>query len=319
MTALNTSLENRLAPKQIGSSDGILMLFLGAAWLASVWPGMVNIFKEAMTNEEASHILLVPLIAAYIGFQRKALIAQTPLSIRWPGVFISLLGVGLSEYGYVQYFKSVEQLGYLVVGLGMVVIALGWRILLPLWPVLVVMLFLIPVPGRIRAEIAIPLQAWTAQITEYILLGFGIDLYRLGNVLHVNGQPVGIAEACNGARMVYAVFLVCYSYALTSSMRPWAQVCLLVLSPAIAIGCNIARVIPTVLMYGFSSEQAAGVFHDLAGWGVIALAFGVIHVIAKLGIWLGLPIQNQSEEQQHRKPVPGRTDSGAHLESPAEA
>ena len=280
--------------RSIKNPDNIDIAFLIAviiAWVAAIWLGLVEIAQEAVTNEEASHILLVPLIAGYIIWQRRDAFVQLSASSRWPGLIMMCGGIALSEYGYTSYYKAVEEFGYLIIGLGAIIVAVGWRALLPFWPAIVVMVFVIPVPGRIRAEIAIPLQAWTAEISESLLKTAGFNIHRAGSILYINDQPVGIAEACNGARMVYAVFLVCYAYAMTSSMKSWAKVSILFFSPLVAIACNVLRVIPTVLMYGFSSKDAAGIFHDLAGWGVIVIAFGAIHLLVMLGGWLGLPIQ----------------------------
>jgi exosortase len=144
------------------------------------------------------------------------------------------------------------------------------------------LLFMVPVPGRIRHMIAGPLQQASAAATEWLLVLFGAPVERSGNVLVINGADVAIAEACNGMRMVAALALVSYAFVFSVPMRSWARILLLTLTPVVAILANVLRLVPTSLLYGYSSADTANLFHDIAGWGVL--------LVALLALWLALQL-----------------------------
>ena len=48
----------------------------------------------------------------------------------------------------------------------------------------------------------------------------------------------------------------------------------------IALFCNVARLVPTALFYGYVSTDRAKWFHDLSGWIMRPIALGLLlHVI----------------------------------------
>jgi exosortase len=152
------------------------------------------------------------------------------------------------------------------------------------------LLFLIPVPGRVRGVIAVPLQQVTADVTAFLLELMALPVEHRGNLLIVNGAEVAVAEACNGMRMVAAMALISYAFVFSAPMRFWARAVLLAASPVIAVLVNVVRLIPTSLLYGYSSQDTADLFHDLAGWGVLALALGGMWGLLALLRYLELPL-----------------------------
>ena len=60
--------------------------------------------------------------------------------------------------------------------------------------------------------------------------------------------------------------------------------------PLIALIVNVIRLIPTVLMYGYSTEDRAQLFHDISGWAMLVLAIGMLWSFLGLLRWLEVPI-----------------------------
>ena len=90
------------------------------------------------------------------------------------------------------------------------------------WPAFLVLVFLVPVPGFLRQELALPMQTITAQATQSVAELFGMNVERWGNTLAVNGTQIAVAEACNGMRMVFTLILVSFTFAF---ITPSARVC----------------------------------------------------------------------------------------------
>jgi exosortase len=124
--------------------------------------------------------------------------------------------------------------------------------------------------------------AATAQTTQAILDILGVAVTRSGNVLTINTVDVGIAEACNGLRMVFTLCLVSFAFAFGSPLRRPVQVLIIVATPAFAILCNVVRLAPTVWLYGTTPTGFADGFHEISGWVMLVVAFLMLYGTTKL-------------------------------------
>jgi exosortase len=157
-------------------------------------------------------------------------------------------------------------------------------------PAFAVLAFLVPIPGAIRQAISIPLQTATASVTEAILDLCGVPLTRSGNVLKINGMDVAVAEACIGMRMVFALLLVAYAFAFSIPLRNTTRFFLLLFSPAAALFCNVLRLIPTTLIYGYMDRSFGDDFHDWSGWLMLPVAFFLLMGVVKALKWALIPV-----------------------------
>ena len=246
---------------------GLVGLAIMATW--SVW---VEIYEKALRNEEDSHILLALPIAAWLLWLRRGRLRSCPPQWSWAGPLTIVLGVALERFGIHQAIEIARHGGSVLIVVGAAMTVLGVRFVLQFLPVFAALVFLIPVPGRIRQEIAIPLQNITAQASQFILDIFGVPSLRSGNELVINGHAVAIAEACNGMRMVAALALISFAFIFSVPMRNKVRLMILAVAPLIAVLVNILRLVPTVLFYGYANPSAADVFHEISGWAGLAMA-----------------------------------------------
>ena len=144
--------------------------------------------------------------------------------------------------------------------------------------------------GCFRQKIARPLETGTAHIAQSILDIMGIETELSGNSLSINGVPVTIAEACNGMRMVFPLFLIAYGFSFGLPLRNTVRFLVLLASPLTAIICNVIRTLPLIWLYGYASRQIANRFHDYSGWLMLPIAFLLLLGIIKLMKWAMLPV-----------------------------
>jgi exosortase len=194
----------------------------------------------------------------------------------------------LAHWGYNGPRQSPFHLGAVLVLLGCVWTCLGTAVLRSVWPAVLVMAFLVPVPGMARQRISLPLEQVTAAITAHVLHWFELPVTRQMNQISINHVPVTVAEACNGLRMLFPLFLIVYVFVFTVPLRPWVRWVLILTSPISAIACNVARLMPTVLLYGYAPRAWAQRFHDYSGWAMVPIAFvalmGVVRVLRMMGL-----------------------------------
>ena len=264
-----------------------LMLLIG---VAAQWSSWKDIWRIAVSDEESSQIFLVPIVAAYLVWVRRARFRHTQPAPSWIGPVIVVLGSTIGLIGDNFAYQAFEHLGAVVVAVGCVVSVLGKEFLGNFLPVFSVLVFLIPVPPTFRQYISIPLERITAILTQEVLDVLGVAVERSGNLLSINGTNVTIAEACNGLRMVFALTLVCYMYAFGEPLRWYVRLLVLVASPVAGIACNLVRLVPTVWFYGNMPPNIAELFHDVSGWAMLVVAFLLLMAIISLLRWALVPV-----------------------------
>ncbi len=274
-------------PWQGRLAGAVALTLLGVIACADAWLDMLLIAKM---DEEASHLWLVPLVAAWLVFSRKEVLPATPLRSTLLGPAIVLLGGVMNWYGFYYFTQAAWHGGAVLVAIGCFLTLMGWRLAWQLLPAFAVLLFLVPVPGMIRQEIAIPLQSISATITRFLYELVGLTITQTGNQLHFNGQPILIAEACNGMRMVFALLLVSYAIAFSAPYRLPVRILLILLSPLLAIVCNVIRLVPTVYLYG-QSQEWGDLFHTVSGWAMVVVAYVLVMGVLGALRWLDVPLE----------------------------
>jgi len=271
-------------------SDGVLLVSLAALAIVAARDIWTNIFTIGFGDEEQSHIIIAPIVVVWLAWLRRDRLRLTPHAPSLFGPLVIALGYLLSAHGFRVGLDLFWHSGAIVMLIGAVLTVTGPAVLWRFLPAVIALGFLLPVPGRIRRPIANVLQDASARATEFLLDIFAVPVVRSGNLLTINDYEVAIAEACNGMRMVAALALVSFAFVFSVPMRWNIRILILLISPVIALIVNVIRLIPTVLMYGYTSEDLAQLFHDISGWAMLVLAIGMLWSLLGLLRWLEVPI-----------------------------
>ena len=263
------------------------LVAVGIAVTAHAW---VDITRIALRDEESSHIFLVPIIAAWLVWVRRARFRYCRPGPSIVGPIFIATGWLFSWIGYNHAVQSFWHGGTVLVTIGCFLTVAGHEVFLRFLPAFMVLIFLIPIPGMARQQVSIPLQTATAGVTQFLFDFFGFEIERTGNVLRINGIDVAIAEACNGMRMVLALVLVSFAFAFGTPLRHYARLLVLIVSPVSAIACNVIRLLPTVWMYGYYPMPMATRFHDITGWVMLPIAFLLLMAVIRLLRWAMIPV-----------------------------
>lgn len=263
---------------------------VGASVLIN-WEPWKNILQIGMSDEESSHILLVPAVVAWIVWVRRERLRNCRPGKRWVGVLLIALGWLISTVGYRYDIRSFWHGGPVVMLAGCILVAFGRDLLMRFAPAFIALLFLVPMPSSIRQRLAVPLQNYTAKITQVSCETLGMNVSQAGAMLTINGQDVAIAEACNGTRMVFTLLYVAYTFAFITPLHGSVRLLILVLSPLLALVCNVIRLVPTVWFYGNFSPETADTFHDISGWVMLVVGFLLLLGVLRLLQWALVPIR----------------------------
>jgi exosortase len=263
--------------------------------VAVTWKAWADIYHIATTDEEADHVLLVPLVALWMLWARRVRFRYCKPTFTMLGPIIVALGWLISSYGFYYGIGTFWHGGSVLVVLGCIVSVLGKHAIFRFLPVVAVLIFLIPVPGEVRLRVAIPLQNWTAQIEQQLFHVLNVEVARSGNQLWYNGKPIDIIEKCNGLRMVFGLILVGYAFSFSLPLRNWVRFLILAISPLAAILCNLIRILPTVWIYGSPSlAHQADRFHLYSGWLMLLVALLILLGILRIMKWAMIPVMRFS-------------------------
>jgi exosortase len=252
---------------------GLALAAAGVLAGRQVWADILGIVTH---DPEASHVLLAPLMLAWLVWTRRGTLAAVELRGRLWGPVLLVMGWALSWVGFYHALQLFWHLGAVLILIGSVVTVCGVAPLRRLAPVLVGMVFLVPFPGTLRRALAVPLQTISAGVTQQCFAFFGAPVTRTGSVLHLHGADIAIVEACNGMRLFFPLLMVTYAVAFAAPLRGWLRITILVVSPVLAVVCNIVRLIPTVGLYGYADASVAAQFHDVSGWLMAPLALLIL-------------------------------------------
>jgi exosortase len=280
-------------------SSPVVLVATGVVATACVllfWAFVRRQVTWAVTQQaDWGHTLVIPLIAAYFVYLRRAELLARPFRTTWVGLVPVVLGIGiyvLSSIGPpVLVHHNLQGFGAWLAVFGIVLLFAGFRAMTWLWfPLVYILVFGQTISDRFMTVITYPLQDLAAVGAHFALTLLGLDVDRSGNTLyvwHLGEQiPLNIAEACSGMRMLMAFLALGVAMAYTGLERLWQRSLLVLLAVPTAVFVNILRVVTLALLSRYGSDFAAGDFHTFIGLVWLLPAFliylGLLWVIRQL-------------------------------------
>lgn len=244
--------------------------YAGALLLCTVWafwPALSQLITRWNNDPQYSHGFFVPVLAIAIAWFRRQEISPRPCASMPSGLIWIVAGLLLYAAGAHIAFDWLQAVGLLPVLIGIAMILGGRWLFAVVWPSVLFLLFMVPMPYQLEVSMAHPLQKLAGIASTYALQTLGVVATRNGNLLNIEGHVLGVAEACSGLRMLVVFFALSTAMALLGR-RSWLHNLTLICSAVpIALLCNIGRITITGLLYVYAGPKLAEhVFHDLAGW-----------------------------------------------------
>ncbi len=259
------------------------------------------------TQPDMSHGFFVPLVSLWLLWFRADLAPKRyEVGGWWPfviGLAIVSLGVSVRCTGILFRSATVETWSLLPVALGMVIAVGGFKGLRWAWPSVLFLAFMFPLPAAIGGMFGAKLQAMATLASNFTLQLVGVPAVAEGNVIWLSTQPLGVAEACNGLRMLTAFFAISVAACFILDRPIWQKLALLISAPVIGVVANVFRITLIGVVYEQGpSESMAAFVHDLAGWLMMPLA--IVMLIVELWVLSGLVLPEESTLSSYGEEVP---------------
>jgi len=263
-------------------------LTMGALAVVMTRDAWLDIFRLSLHYERFNHMYLVPPVALALAWVRRTRVRQCYPGGIMVGPIAIALGWAASMIGYQLSIESLWHLGALVMVIGAMLAVLGRDVLVSFMPTFVALLFLVPVPGMIRAQIRDPLQVAAAELTRLLLSAMSVPITRTGGVLELAGEALAIGPA-SGMRLLMAVMVVGFGFAFCLPLRGRVRIAILIASPATAIICNAGSMAVTVWLHR-RWPGATDNLQWIGGWGLVLVSLAVAWGLVRLLKWLSVPI-----------------------------
>ena len=250
--------------------------------------GLARMLTNWIDNEEYSHGWFIPLISAYLIWQKKDEIRVLPVEKPWPGVVLTLLGVAIYLLGEMSAITVIVMYSMILVLAGVTMSLVGWTIFKRIWIAFLFLVFMIPIPSVIYQQLSQSMQLISSELGVLIIRLLGISVYLEGNVIDLGSYKLQVVEACSGLRYLFPLMSLAFICAYFFKDAFWKRVLVFVSSIPIAIALNSIRIgMIGVLVEYYGSEMAEGFLHDFEGWVVfmicLALLLLEIWVLSRIG------------------------------------
>jgi exosortase len=257
-----------------------------------------------------SHGWVVVAFAAALLWLRRDLLrgpADTPSA--WGLAFLLLAALARLS-GALFHLVWVERVSLLPALAGLCLLVGGWKTLRWAWLAIAYLLFMIPLPGTIGEAMTYPLRRVATTSSTYALQVLGVPAVADGNVILLEDHELGVIDACSGLRMLVVFFALATMVALLVRRLLIIRLLLVASAIPIALVVNVARITLTgVLSETVSAEVAQKVYHELAGWLMMALALGLLWVELQVLTRLLLPQPDTTPNPPALEPRVGEAPS----------
>lgn len=270
-----------------------------ALFIALFWRPLTALAHFGLGNDDASHILLIPFISAWLLFQeRKETFRRVSYDLA-PGAMILLFaGAGL---GWTLKFSNGGSLTGFALALALFWIAgfaliFGRNALREGRFALLFLLFMVPLPQALADRVIYLLQKGSAELSAGIFDLVGVPVLREGFVFHLPRVSIEVARECSGIRSSIALIILSLLAVHFYLRTFWKQAVFVVCGLLMMLVKNAIRIVTlTLLAVYVDSDFLYGRLHHHGG-----VVFFVVSLLLLVPIfWL----LERSEAELERQPV----------------
>jgi len=247
------------------------------------WDGLSNLVDRWIQREEYSHGFFIPILSLFFLWHRREALLKSFGQPSWVSLVVVLIAGLLLIIGELSAIFILTQIGFVLVLFGLVLALGGWSLSKVAFLPIAFLVFAIPMPYFIDAQLTWGLQLISSQIGTELLRLFGVYVYLEGNLIDLGNYQLQVVEACSGLNYLYPLLSLGFLAAYLFSAPFWQRAIIFLSTIPITVFMNSFRIaVIGVLVDNWGIEMAEGFLHFFEGW-VIFMGCAVLLV---LEIWL---------------------------------
>lgn len=240
-------------------------LVLVALTFHNTFPYLWDIWQR----EEYSHGFLIPVVSAFLIWQRREALQTQPWPGSWTGAAVVLLGLVVNAVGALASITTVDTYALVIVLCGLALALLGRQAFRLVMAPLLLLFLMNPIPAFLFNNLSAELQLLSSQLGVVVIRLFGVSVYLEGNVIDLGSYKLQVAEACSGLRYLLPLLTLGVLVAYLVRCRLWIRLVLVLSTMPITIVMNSLRIgLIGVLVDRYGEAQAQGFLHFFEGWVV---------------------------------------------------
>jgi exosortase len=271
----------------LGSLSRRTLFYVGwifAACLLFLYP-LIAFVSYSLSNENASHLVLIPVISAWILFvERDRIFKALGSDVFAASIFLTAgAALALGAFSIGSRWSALNQLSVYTLALILLWTAgfaffFGRQALRSARFPLVFLLLTIPIPDFLLDKVIYLLQKGSAEIAAVLFDWSGVPVLRDGFVFHLAHVSIEVARECSGIRSSLALLILAILVAFFYLDTFWKQAVLVAGGLLVMIVKNGVRIVTLTLLasyvdpgflYGKLHREGGAVFFLL---GLLLLA-----------------------------------------------
>ena len=258
------------------SNEGIFVT-PSLQWLKLAALGLIFVvlFLEILTlltdiwlsSEEYSHGILIPLITAFLIWQKQNDLSRFTFEGSVAGLVLFLSGLALLFLGELSSLQILVEYSVVVTLMGGTWAIVGDRIFSRIWLPVFFLFFAVPLPQFLYQGLSAKLQLLSSQLGVSVIRLCDISVYLEGNVIDLGAMKLQVVEACSGLRYLFPLMSLAFMCAYFFNAAWWKRAVIFLSSIPITILMNSFRIgLIGVTVEYWGKEMAEGFLHDFEGW-----------------------------------------------------
>ena len=270
------------------------------------WRTLGALIAYSLHHESASHIILIPLVSAYLLFTERRMIFT---SVR-PSVAVgmAMIIIGATFYWTVNRgvlllqqdeSLSAATLAIVLVWTGGFLASYGRTTTRAAAFPLLFLILMVPLPDRVLDWTIHLLQQGSTEVACLLFNAVGVPVLRQGFVLSVPSVTIEVAAECSGIRSSIALLITCLLAAHLYLRTPWKiAVFILLVFPLSVIKNGVRIVTLTLLSIYVDPGFLYGSLHRKGGY-----VFFILALLLLFPIFLALE-RSESHRLRSKPPQP---------------
>jgi exosortase D (VPLPA-CTERM-specific) len=263
------------------------MLWLVVAVLGALvffWDG-ISALLLAWQLPEYSHGPIIPVLSALLFLRQLKTVPERPgpLSGRWPGVTVIAVALAVGATGKLAGIDDVVAYALILWVAGLLLISFGWSTGRHLWPPVLHLVFMLPLPGVLYFKLSTWLQFISSELGVWFLHLLAIPVLLEGNIIDLGVMKLHVAEACSGLRYLFPILSFSYIFAVLYKGPTWHKAVLLLSAVPITVFMNSVRIaLAGVIVNAYGVDWLDGFTHFFEGWVIFILCILMLCGLARL-------------------------------------
>jgi exosortase D (VPLPA-CTERM-specific) len=254
----------------------LLVLTAVLVGLAGFSESLLELVIRWTKQEEYSHGFLIPIVAAWLLWTRREAVRASVGRPSWAGAVAIVLAMVMHITGELSAIYILSQVGFVVALIGIVLGLGGYSLLRVTFLPIVFLLFAIPLPYFIDANLSLQLQLISSQLGVFFIRMFQIPVYLDGNIIDLGYYKLQVVDACSGLRYLFPLLSLSFLAAYLFQAPIWQRALVFLSSIPITIAMNGFRIgMVGVTVDHWGVQMAEGILHLFEGW-IIFIACAVL-------------------------------------------